>query len=165
MEYSTYEDLLSYKDIDLAVDRLLRALLDTLLVQRKREATSKEAFAKAASGMRADWLKGESRKIKDSAGYLYWFDIRALYWAENAADDDLANLLADPETLTELYKQAVALQQRFALARKLGQSEEGEGYTIRRVVVGEPPTAEPSGSTAVLDAILVATKPHKPKPS
>jgi hypothetical protein len=115
MSYGAYAELLSYKDIDLAVDQLLRALLDTKLLELNNQTSDDREYDKKVDALRVQWLIGAD-SVKDGWGYRYWFDIRARYWKSKEADKELAKVLANPNALALIYQQALVLQQRIDFA-------------------------------------------------
>jgi hypothetical protein len=168
MEDSAYQDLLSYQDIDLAIDRLLRALLDTLLVKSKLAATPKDPYANRALELRETWLMSklteDEPKDLTPAGYLYWFDIRTQYWgADPSPNPELATLLADPGTLETLLEQALALKQRLQLAATLSRGTESAEPSMRRGVIEPARPGAAAAASSLLEQIIAETKKHKSK--
>jgi hypothetical protein len=61
----------------------------------------------------------ERTRFIQAADYLYWFDIRAEFWAERTVDEQISSALESPESLTKL--KAAAEQMRAQRDRALAQ--------------------------------------------
>ena len=139
--YLAYTDLLSYRDINREVDQLYRAFLDTTLIELARDAggsaeywhgvaefrrenvdpLDRPTLAKASSaGAHSAASERRSQPASDelshSHGFVYWFDVRAKYWAEAGADSDTLRLLASAEVVELVYEEARVLQKKIAAA-------------------------------------------------
>jgi len=82
---------------------------------------------------RAVGLDDDTKRIDDadskfSVGFLYWFDVRAEYWAYGAADPELVGAIAPSKRLRSLYQQAQIVQQRIREAQEISMARDSAGW-------------------------------------
>jgi hypothetical protein len=139
-----HTDFLSYEDIDRDVDQIYRAFCDTTLIEYvKNNARNSQAYwakvvafrrqnlspfdrpdfaRKASSDQTLESTEQSSTRVSQAEfeharTFLYWFDVRAEYWAQNGADQNLADILVPADQLRFLYEQAKSVQQRISGAQ------------------------------------------------
>ena len=143
--YSAYGEFLSLAHIDSMVDGIYKAYLDTVLINLKidhrpyptyweavkdfRRSNLDPFTPKNSGGMLDDSVRLSIQKDLDddqqkrerfsqADDYLYWFDLRAKFWAETVVDDKIKAMLASAADLKKLKDAAKELQSQRAQALK-----------------------------------------------
>jgi hypothetical protein len=107
-----YEELLCYQGFEVGVDQLLRAYLDTRLV----EMTDDNDYDTQAGTLRNQLLTGHFLEAARSWDYLYWFDIRAAFWKRREITAETRALIIPSAKLLSLYNAARAQQAKLSTA-------------------------------------------------
>jgi hypothetical protein len=102
MSNAAYEELLCYQGFDVGVDQLLRAYLDTRLVEMRDEAD----YDAKAGEIRNELARGSFLDASRAWAYLYWFDIRAAFWKGRPLDAQTKELIIPSAKLLKLYDAA-----------------------------------------------------------
>lgn len=168
--YTGYSELLAYEGLDDALDQVYRAYIDVRLATLAGNAADRSRYwAQVAEFRRAELDPGtldtypekdrdvasgsyDEGTIKaarvskaERARFLYWFDVRARFWWEEA-DRSLLDWVQASE-LEALYLQAAALEARFMSA-----DAQSAGASVRRELppLGQREQASPSQALEIL---------------
>ena len=147
---SLYGEFLSLTRIDSAVDELYKAYLEAVLIRLKDYSTDYRAeVAKFRMGAldpsplpTGQPYYGTDLELKPATEYLYWFDIRAKFWANTEVTPRIRSMVAPIGTLLKLVAEAKDLQEQRDLAvqarTKKGAPDPGAGKSM--AVSGNPPS-------------------------
>jgi len=130
-------DLLAFSSIDESeVDTLFKIYLDTKLVgftQQARVRPYKSAVAQFRTGVLDPYTadheltphertlveptaKANDKQFSVARAFLYWFDLRADYWANNPPTEELLRIIVPQLDLVALQRQAEILRERLGAA-------------------------------------------------
>jgi hypothetical protein len=106
--HHAHMDLLAHEGIDLGVDRIYRAFLDTTLAGFAKDAGTSAAYWEKVAAFRREHFEPQQATL----GFLYWFEVRAEHWSRERAGHALVEKLATADQRDWLAHEAQAMHRR-----------------------------------------------------